>query len=166
MVATLAALKVKPKWLRLMRGRVVRGKTLRKTVELRKYLPESRTPRGHTPVAVGDRVYLVAQGEVWGSAVVGGVHKYTDVPGFLADADRHCVNPEGKGLEAELLSSLDASGLYGWLLEDFRWFPDGARPRSGQTYNNTKVPPFNGQACGWVWCTSRLPAALEAISGS
>ena len=68
---TLPALKVKAKWLRLMQGRSEEALQVRKTVEVRRYRPSERTPPGQTPLRSGDRFFLLAAGEVWGSASLG-----------------------------------------------------------------------------------------------
>ena len=61
---TLPALKVKAKWLRLMRGRGEEALQLRKAIEVRRYRPSERTPPGQAPLRSGDRVFLLAAGEV------------------------------------------------------------------------------------------------------
>ena len=159
-----AALKVKAKWLRMMQGKKVRGCVQTKTVEVRKYLPWQRTPRGHEPLERGDRFYLLAGGEVWGSAVLEDAVEYTGTDAFAADVDAHCVTGETcRGLKSQEVQGIVkalACGhkLYGWKLTAMRWFGANERPRSGEN----GVPEFAGQGKGWVWSVNQLPAELES----
>ena len=155
-----SALKVKAKWLRMMLGKKVRGRDIAKTVEVRKYLPWQRTPPGHTPLQRGERFYLLADGEVWGSACLADVEEYTDMDAFKAAADAHCVTADTcRGREVEEIVQALNSGrkVYGWRLADLRWFAAAERPRSGIN----GVPEFKGQGKGWVWSVNLLPPNLE-----
>jgi hypothetical protein len=152
------ALKVKAKWLRLMQGDKVRGRA--KTVEVRKYAPWQRTPRGHRPIRLGERFYLLAAGEVWGSAVLEDVVEYADARDFEAAAEAHCVRARRGPEVRDILQGL-ARGqkVYGWKLAGMRWFEAGQRPRSGAP----GVPEFKGQGKGQVWSFNQLPAELDAL---
>ena len=157
---TCAGLKVKAKWLRLMRGKRVRGAPLRKTAEVRRYRPWERTPRGQRPVEVGERLFLLCGGEVWGSARLADVTEYGDMAAFRAAEAEHCVTQDTcRGPEVQdIVQALERGRhVYGWQLADFRWFEPARRPRSG----TDGVPEFKGQGHGWVWSDQRLPTALE-----
>ena len=161
---TLLALKVKAKWLRLMRGRCEEALQVRKTVEVRRYRPSERTPPGQAPLRSGDRFFLLAAGEVWGSACLDDVTEYTDMDSFQAAAGRHCVTERACRRGREVLAICNAfrhgRKVYGWNLTALRWFREDARPRSGAD----GVPAFKGQACGWVWSRRPLPASLDALT--
>ena len=156
----LAALKVKAKWLRLMQGKKFRGSPLRKSVEVRKYVPWDRTPPGHPPLQCGDRFYMLAGGEVWGSARLDGVVEYDSKAAFEEDQASHCVTKETcRGQEVqEILQAMELGRkVYGWKLEEIQWFEADNRPRSG----TDGVPIFKGQGYGWVWSVNRLPEDLQ-----
>lgn len=161
-MAGLAALKVKAKWLRLMQGKKFRGScTPRiKSVEVRKYLPWDRTPPGHRPLQCGERFYMLAGGEVWGSAQLEGVVEYDDRAAFEEGEAFHCVSRETcRGREVdEILQALEVGRtVYGWKLMNFQWFDAHNRPQSGAD----GVPIFKGQGYGWVWSANRLPEDLH-----
>ena len=146
-----------------MQGKVVKGKEFKKSVEVRKYQPSAKTPRGQTPVEKGKRFFLVAEGEVWGSAQLGDVHTYECPEDFELDEDRHCVGvATGRGPEVKDIQKALASGskLYGWQLENIHWFRKEERPKSGQG----TVPAFYGQEHGWVWTSSPLPMELDPLA--
>ena len=152
-MATYAGLKVKAVWLRAMQA----GE---KEVEVRSYLPSAHTPRGHAPVREGQRLFLLCNGFVWGSAVLGEVTTYASIEA-LSDDDRthHILASATPGAEVGRLRARCAQGkpLHAWHLRDFRWFPEQEHPVSGER----GVPPFKGQAEGQVWCRRKLPAALD-----
>ena len=157
---TYAGLKVKAKWLRVMRGKRVRGAPLRKTIKVRKYPPWKRTPRDQLPVEVGERIFLLSGGEVWGSARLANVTEYEDMSAFRAAEAEHCVTEDRcRGPEVQDIVQALGRGriVYGWQLADLRWFEPAQRPRSGAD----GVPEFQGQERGWVWSDQRLPTTLE-----
>ena len=48
-----------------MQGKKFRGRTRAKTVEVRKYAPWQHTPRGHQPIQLEDRFYLLLPAPTW-----------------------------------------------------------------------------------------------------
>ena len=159
-MSTLPALKVKAKWLRLMRGQRVKGRHFKKTIEVRKYLPTERTPKGQKPMVLGERLFLLAEGRVWCSARLADVVVYDCGEAFATDQEKHCITDEtARGPVVEDIKKALGSGrrLYGWRLDGFHWFPPEERPRSGEG----GVPDFHGQGKGWVWSALPLPSALD-----
>ena len=142
-------LKVKQKWLKLMRGG-------RKSTEVRSYPPCWFRTRMLLP---GDRFCLLCGGEVWGSAQYQGLVVYDTVEALARDEQRHALASGGGAITQEFHAQLaEGKLLYGWQLADFRWHAQ-PRPRSGEA----GVPAFKGQAFGWVW-SPLLPASLSAPS--
>ena len=160
-MVALAALKVKAKWLRIMQEKPFRGSTRKKTMEVRKYLPWEKTPRGHTPLQRGERFYLLAEGEIWGSACLEDVVEFSDIEQFAIEASAHCVSEATcSAQELQAISGALGQGkkIYGWKLIAMRWFHAGSRPRSGLN----GIPEFKGQARGWVWSVNRLPSHIDS----
>jgi hypothetical protein len=169
----LSALKVKEKWLRVMKGRrlVIQGRSqfCQKVAEVRKFPPGSKTPKGHTPVKVGDRIFLLGSGKVWASARLQRVSVYNNAEDFAEDSLSHLiVEPLLKGEEVAGFKSRLANGipLYAWFLSEFRWFPADSRPTSGEIHAGVRVPDFKGQRYGHIWSSSQLPQALEEETGA
>ena len=144
-------LKVKKKWLEAMRG--VHGPV--KSTEVRKYLPYRKfRPKG-SEVYIGQRICLVACGEVWGSARLLSVDTYT-LETLAADPEHRLDAFEGAAEEASA-RLLAGETLYAWRLRDFHWFPEDCRPLSG----SNGVPEFCGQRHGQVWTSQDLPCGRE-----
>lgn len=174
----LLGLKIKAKWLRRMqKGSPEERFPTPKRIEVRSYPPEERAPGGATP-ARGDRIFLLCNKEIWGSARLGGVRVYRTIQAFNADAPQHHVTPrtakgDGSLSYSEVKSSLKERGrLYGWELSAFRWHAEGRRPRAGRTFlgdhgGACRIPDFAGLQGGFVWYLGgTLPASVEALNRS
>jgi hypothetical protein len=146
-------LKVKAKWMRLM----MLGA---KDMEVRRYPPLDHTPRGHNPLQVGGRLFLLCDGRIWGSAKLVAVQNFHCRDEFEGAAAHHCVCAGNTSVEVRLIYDALEQGraLYGWVLGDFRWFLPAARPISGEG----ETPVFKGQGNGQVWSRARLQASLDA----
>jgi hypothetical protein len=85
-------LKVKRPWIERMRRAKIPFRT-RKTIEVRRYLPKKFAPKGEE-LELGDRFYLLCDGEIWGSATLDGFHAYRTLQSFELDREEHQVTPE------------------------------------------------------------------------
>mmetsp|Transcript_8735 Transcript_8735/g.24643 ORF Transcript_8735/g.24643 Transcript_8735/m.24643 type:complete len:208 (-) Transcript_8735:139-762(-) len=169
-VRGLLGLKVKHKWLQQMAP--AHCKTNRglfrqpKRVELRGYHYKEKRflPRGAAVPKCGDKILLLCNGHVWGSARLGRVRQYHDMQQFDADANRHHVTPRtARGSSAlsykSLRSKVRKGKVFGWSLSDFRWHNAKRRPKAKHMFRLTpgscgkriQVPDFLGQEKGQVW---------------
>merc|ERR1740139_1029270 len=105
-----------------------------KRVEVRSYTLEAYTHTGVHP-KIGQRVYLAANGDLYGSCVLGGLIKYSGIRAFNKDRNLHHVTPNTcteRPAFAQLQKMFhEGRVLYGWRLRGFRWFSAGDLPRSG-----------------------------------
>lgn len=166
------ALKVMIQWIRRMkRGAPKQGFKVRKTIEVRSYLPSTPKllPPGAEPPRTGTRIYIVCDGKVHGCCTLGRTYVYKSIRSFNRDQARHHVTKKTATSQSvsfvkikEFLASRGT--LYGWELRNMRWFeksnPCGL-PQGGTTWRAVRVPQFQGQEYGQVWARNLLPAALE-----
>mmetsp|Transcript_36558 Transcript_36558/g.58988 ORF Transcript_36558/g.58988 Transcript_36558/m.58988 type:complete len:198 (+) Transcript_36558:171-764(+) len=170
----LLGLKIKDKWLKKMQfGDPEKGFRRPKCVEVRSYQPANFLPKAAKPPLRGDRIFLLCNGSIWGSAKLGSVKKYLTGRAFDADAARHHVTKQTAGGSGALgYSTVKAElkrrgGLFGWHLSDFRWHEEKRRPRAGKAFGGdrgaNRVPNFLGMDKGQVWFLGgTIPAGLEA----
>lgn len=139
-------LKVKPRWLKRMQHG--------KTIEVRKYLPDDPKTgwKKASPVKpkIGDTMCFLAEGAVWGSAVLSQIRKYTTVREFEADGPRHHVTKgncpsSGETSYGDIMGALKKKPLYGWVFEDFHWHARQERPkckgqRSEMVFHSSLLP--------------------------
>eukprot|EP00929_Paragymnodinium_shiwhaense_P017506 TRINITY_DN12686_c0_g1_i1.p1 TRINITY_DN12686_c0_g1~~TRINITY_DN12686_c0_g1_i1.p1 ORF type:complete len:324 (+),score=52.13 TRINITY_DN12686_c0_g1_i1:64-1035(+) len=89
-----------------------------KDIEVRRFKPEDIASKS-TRHLLRNRIYLLANGEIWGSFKLGRVIYYPSKESFAKDMARHQVPKKDKN---------DFKGqAYGWELQDIRWF--STRPR-------------------------------------
>jgi len=141
---TMLALKVQPKWIDMMReedssGRLTSssGEGL-KTEELRLYPPEEHCPNELLKLLT-KRIFIVANGEMYGSFKLGKVRHYKKEQEMVDGSDRHRVTsqtaPGGPKANTSFRSFVKKAfpgggtkkGCFGWPLKDLRWF-QGKRP--------------------------------------
>ena len=155
----LPGLKVKRKWIKIMReGIQRRGERVKKTMEVRKYPPFRYTPRGQPPIQIGGRLFLISDGRLCGSARLASMIVFDTMQKFAESEHLHCVFLDHTSCSItlrfqELLQS--NVQIFGWQFDDFHWFHP--EMRSGEN----EIPDFKGQRYGQVWSTVRIDDAFD-----
>lgn len=150
-MALMAGLKIQRKWINKMRkGIHCYGKRVKKSMEVRTYLPSQRTPRNHPAVQIGDRIFLLSNGSICGSAKLESVVVFNTENDFAASEHLHCISlTDIYGIRIQEVFH-GGSNVFGWQLCDFHWM----RPELRSGVNC--VPDFKGQRYGQVWSTVRI----------
>ena len=102
-----------------------------------------------------EKICLVCNGSVWGTARYKKSVIFKNELEFNQSFDMHMVNlGENNKISNKIKNILNNNKIiFGWLFDNFYWYPLNLRPKSG--INN--IPEFKGQKWGQVWCTNLFP---------
>ena len=134
------------------------SRRVKKIMEVRTYLPSKHTPRGQTPVQIGDRFFLLSNGLVCGSAQLESTIVFDTPQKFIESENLHCIGLTDTEcrMAAHMRKLFERKvNVFGWRLCDFHWF--NPELHSGED----GVPDFKGQRHGQVWSTVRISDAFD-----